>query len=71
MVESLTEGQLVVAWTETTLNGVAGAPKVSNPSLRHLASHARIAIQIRRFSTLVPEMAHRTRNKIAQSVAAR
>jgi hypothetical protein len=41
------------------------ALKVSNPSLGHLASYARIAIHISEFSPLPPKMARRTRNKIA------
>jgi DNA-binding Lrp family transcriptional regulator len=46
------------------------APKVSNPSLKHLVSYARIAIHIGGFSTPVRQMAHRTRNKIASTALA-
>ncbi|TMJ57073.1 MAG: hypothetical protein E6G85_00025 [Alphaproteobacteria bacterium] len=47
--------------------GIAVAPKVSNPSLWYLASHARIAIHLGSFSPQLAEMAQRTRNKIAQA----
>jgi hypothetical protein len=49
---------------------IAAALKVSNPSLGYLASYARIAIHIGEFSPQVREMAHRTRNKIAQAMPA-
>jgi hypothetical protein len=45
---------------------LAAPPKLSKPSLRYLASHARIAIHISGFSHHRPEMARCTRNKIAQ-----
>jgi hypothetical protein len=44
---------------------------VSNASLGHLASYARIAIHIGEISPKVDEMTHRTRNKIAQAASAR
>jgi hypothetical protein len=51
--------------------GVTAALKASNPSLRHLASYARIAIHIGEFSPEPGEMAHRTRNKIARAIELR
>jgi len=53
---------------------IPAAPKATNPSLGHLASYARIAIQISKISrerrvSLV--FARRTRNKIAQPDGAR
>jgi hypothetical protein len=53
-------------WADFARKGVAMTPKVSNASLGHLASHARIAIQIGKNSREVGQMAQRTRNKIAQ-----
>jgi hypothetical protein len=50
---------------------IAEALNASKPSLRHLASHARIAIHIGEISPGDDEMAHRTRNKIAQALLAR
>jgi hypothetical protein len=44
---------------------LAAPPKLSKPSLRYLASHARIAIHVSGFSHHRAEMAQRTRNKIA------
>jgi hypothetical protein len=46
--------------------GIATALKMSNPSLRHLASYARIAIHLGKFSPQQRKMAQCTRNKIAQ-----
>jgi DNA-binding Lrp family transcriptional regulator len=43
---------------------------MSNPSLGHLASYARIAIHLGEFSNQVAEMAHCTRNKIARHAQA-
>jgi hypothetical protein len=43
---------------------------VSNPSLEYLGSYARIAIHISEFSPSLHEMAHCTRNKIAQVMPA-
>jgi hypothetical protein len=48
--------------------GIATALKMSNPSLRYLASYARIAIHLGKFSPQQLEMAQCTRNKIAQCV---
>src|SRR5262249_33000978 len=64
---SLSEGNRTVAKVGNPPKWRPAAPKVSNPSLSHLASHARIAIQIGRFSQLDAKMAHCTRNKIAQA----
>jgi DNA-binding Lrp family transcriptional regulator len=50
--------------------GIATAPKVSNPSLLHLGSYARIAIHVSEFSTELRLMAHCTRNKIASNARA-
>jgi hypothetical protein len=46
------------------------ALKSSNPSLKYLASHARIAIHLRSFSPQLAKMAQCTRNKIAQAALA-
>jgi hypothetical protein len=62
---------LVGAGAESAQKAIAEALKVSNPSLRHLASHARIAIHTGEFSPNVGKMAQRTRNKIAPNVPAR
>jgi len=51
MVESLSEGKLVSAEAKSAGELVAAALKVSNASLGHLASHARIAIRPGKFST--------------------
>jgi hypothetical protein len=53
---------------ESARKGIAMAPKVSNPSLGHLASYARIAIHLGEFSPQRSKMAQCTRNKIAQAV---
>jgi hypothetical protein len=50
--------------------GIATALKMSNPSLRHLASYARIAIHLGKFSPQQRKIAQCTRNKIAQCVPA-
>jgi hypothetical protein len=50
MGSSLSEGNLVSAGAESAGNGIAAASKVSNASLGHLASYARIAIHIGEFS---------------------
>jgi hypothetical protein len=52
---------------ESARKGIATALKVSNPSLRHLASYARIAIHLGKFSPQRCKMAQCTRNKIAQA----
>jgi hypothetical protein len=46
------------------------ALKLSNPSLGYLASYARIAIRIGKFSPRMSKMAQRTRNKIARGIPA-
>jgi hypothetical protein len=51
--------------------GIAAWRKVSNPSLGHLASYARIAIRLGETSVGVTQMAQRTRNKIARAAALR
>jgi hypothetical protein len=43
---------------------------VSNPSLGHLGSYARIAIHISEFSPELRKMSRCTRNKIAQAMPA-
>jgi DNA-binding Lrp family transcriptional regulator len=50
--------------------GIATALKMSNPSLRYLASYARIAIHLGKFSPQQRKMAQCTRNKIAQCLPA-
>jgi hypothetical protein len=55
---------------ESARKGIARALKVSNPSLRYLASHARIAIHIGGFSLPLGQLSQRTRNKIAQAGSA-
>jgi hypothetical protein len=50
MVESLSEGKLVSAEAKTAGESVAAALKVSNASLGHLWSYARIAIRPGKFS---------------------
>jgi hypothetical protein len=50
---------------ESACKNIAMALKVSNPSLRHLASYARIAIHLGKFSPQLSKMAQCTRNKIA------
>src|SRR5262245_13049615 len=52
---------------KTARKAIAAAPKVSNPSLGYLASHARIAIHHGEFSPSHGKMARCTRNKIAQA----
>jgi hypothetical protein len=54
---------------ESAGKATAAALKVSNPSLLHLGSYARIAIHLSGFSP-VQLMAHCTRNKIAYSAPA-
>jgi hypothetical protein len=41
---------LIGVCAEFARQGIATVPKMSNPSLRHLASHARIAIHIGKIS---------------------
>jgi hypothetical protein len=55
---------------ERARKGIATAQKVSNPSLGHLASYARIAIHLSKFSPQLIKMAQCTRNKIAQCAPA-
>jgi hypothetical protein len=55
---------------ERARKSIATAQKVSNPSLRHLASYARIAIRYCKFSPQLGKMAQCTRNKIAQCAPA-
>jgi hypothetical protein len=55
---------------ERARKGIATAQKVSNPSLRYLASYARIAIHLSKFSPKLSKMAQCTRNKIAQCAPA-
>jgi len=50
--------------------GSARAPKLSFPSLRHVASYASFAIHLGDFSFNCEKMTQRTRNKIAQSIQA-
>jgi len=52
---------------ESARKGIAAARKVSNGSLSHLASYARIAIHLGEFSPNVQKMTRCTRNKIAQA----
>jgi hypothetical protein len=58
---------LVGVGAEFTREGGAAAPKVSNPSLGHLASYARIAIHLGEISFTFWIMDRRSRNKIAQN----
>jgi hypothetical protein len=62
----VTELGLVSAGAGKARKGIAAAPKVSNPSLRYVASYARTAIQVGEFSLHDKAIAHCTRNKIAQ-----
>jgi hypothetical protein len=50
MVESLSEGKLVIAEAKCAGEHVAAASKVLSVSLEYLASHARIAIRPANFS---------------------
>jgi hypothetical protein len=56
---------------ESARKGIAMALKMSDPSLGHLASYARIAIHHGKFSPEPGKMAQCTRNKIAQGTPAR
>jgi hypothetical protein len=50
MVESLSEGKLVIAEAKCAGEHVAAASKVLSASVEYLASHARIAIRPGNFS---------------------
>jgi hypothetical protein len=54
MKDSSRKGNVISAWAEGARKSIPQAPKVSEPSLRHLASYARIAIHIGEFYRLCP-----------------